>query len=618
MMLSSTPRVKKTPMGLLLVMLLLGASIPAAAQWVTQSVSLKPGWNALYLHLDASYQTLDQLVGGADDNPIVEVWMWLAAVSPSQILPFQTQPSTSSQWASWVRSGHGQAGLLTRLAPNAAYLVHSSAVTNFTWKIKGKVVAPTYSWTSTGLNFIGFPTPSNSPPSFRAFLAPAPALTGGLQLSSNGQRAPGIYQYQGGNLGANNPTKLISVAWSSTPVTRGQAYWIDAGSALQNNYFGPFQIVPAGGNGLVFGDSVSQASFTLKNVTSSNLTVSARLLRSESPPINQPAIVEAPSLVFRGALKTNLTYASLLMGVGGSQSWTLAPQGQPGSELTVVVGINRAQLTGNPGDLYAGMLEFSDSLNLLAVDVPLSAQVASFAGLWVGSASVTQVANYLKQYARDANGNPLIGNPTNGSYLVTNVMTGLGPVPGTAYFPMRLIVHSDGTNAFLLQHVFYGLGANSNRVVATSQNALDPGHLDTARRISSVNFPWSSTNTAWPLSGALAPGASLTSTVGVAFSDQAANPFLHTYHPDHDNLDATFSQQLLPGMESYDITRQITLTIANTGDDFASLTQAGQAFSGTYQEAVTLTGLNQSSRTFNASGAFALNRISPIATLTRP
>jgi hypothetical protein len=72
------------------------------------------------------------------------------------------------------------------------------------------------------------------------------------------------------------------------------------------------------------------------------------------------------------------------------------------------------------------------------------------------------------------------------------------------------------------------------------------------------------------------------------------------------------------GAESYGITRQITLTMNSAGSDYASLTQFGQSFQGAYTETITMTGLNAATRTFNVAGSFALNRISPIAVLTRP
>jgi hypothetical protein len=106
--------------------------------------------------------------------------------------------------------------------------------------------------------------------------------------------------------------------------------------------------------------------------------------------------------------------------------------------------------------------------------------------------------------------------------------------------------------------------------------------------------------------------------VDLPYDDQASNPFLHTYHPDHDNLDATFSRQLPVGAESYGITRQMTLGIDAPGADFDSLTQFGQSFQGAYGETITMTGLGGATRTFNTAGNFALDRISPVAVLTRP
>ena len=39
-------------------------ALPARAQWTTQSITLKPGWNAVYLHVDATHTNLDGSVAG--------------------------------------------------------------------------------------------------------------------------------------------------------------------------------------------------------------------------------------------------------------------------------------------------------------------------------------------------------------------------------------------------------------------------------------------------------------------------------------------------------------------------------------------------------------------------
>lgn len=587
----------------LLLALLLGLPVCSHAQWQTQSILVKPGWTAVYLEVDASYQTLDVFVGGDANNPIAEVWLWQAPLSTLQFVSSPQAPATgNNQWANWERVGLGFSGggNLVALQPNAAYLIHSLAATNYTWLLQGHPVAPIYTWSATGLNFLGFPTPPAHPPAFDAFLSLAPVFA----------NTATIFQYPGGNLGPTNPAQLFAL--HTTPVTRGEAFWMRAGT-LANSYFGPFQVSFSGSAGVNFSNTVSQYSFKLINETATNVTVSATLLASEPPPAGQAPIAGVPPLLVRGALITsNLTYSYSTLDVRGSQSWTLAPQGQPGSDVTVVLGLNRYALTNNhPGDLLAGILQFTDSFGFSQVDVPVTAQAASLAGLWVGSASISQVANYLKTYQTDLNGNPVISS--NGNYIITSINTNLGPV--AAPYPLRLILHYDGTTARLLQRVYAGLNTSSNLVLSRIQSTLDPNQLGSARRISSTGLPWTAANTPWVLAGQLAEGGVLTTTVSVAYDDQATNPFLHTYHPDHDNLDTTFSRELPQGSESYGITRQITLNVTPPGTDFVSLTTANQTLSGVYSETISLRGLGGATRTFNITGGFSLTCVSTIPVL---
>jgi hypothetical protein len=584
------------------VLFLVSLPMPARAQWLTQNVLVQPGWTAIYLHVDASYQPLDQLVGGDPHNPISEIWLWQPAPSAQFVTSPQNPSTATSQWRNWGRLGLGVTSTLIALAPNAAYLVHSTATTNYTWRVQGQPVAPEYTWTTAGLNFLDFPTVATSPPNYDTFLALAPAL----------QAAAEIYLYPGGDLGPTNPTRLF--AYHTTPVTRGQAAWIRSGT-LFNSYFGPFQVVVSSSGGADFGATASQVSFRLRNTTPTNVAVTLRLAASESPPPGQLPIVGVPPLLLRGALNpTNLTYGFIPLPTGTPQTWSLPPAGQNGSDIEVVLGLNRYAIPSNPGTLYAGILQFTDSFGFTEVDVPVSAQAASSAGLWVGSADVTQVRNYLKNYQLDTNNSPVLSS--NGQYVVTSINTNLGGVARP--FPLRLIVHNNGTNVVLLQRVYYGLNPFTNLVVATSESALDPAHLDSARRISATHLPWSAANTPWPFSGQLVQGGTLTAAPDLAYDDQVSNPFLHTYHPDHDNLDTTFHTQLAQGYESYRITRQITLQISPPGNDFTSLTSAGLSVSGNYLETIVLAGLGGATRNFSVSGVFSLNRISPIALLTRP
>ena len=83
---------------------------------------------------------------------------------------------------------------------------------------------------------------------------------------------------------------------------------------------------------------------------------------------------------------------------------------------------------------------------------------------------------------------------------------------------------------------------------------------------------------------------------------------MHTYHPDHDNLNATFTAS---AAESYTVTRTCTFTIDNSQSTASSLV-------GSYTETITglLKNSSQSPATLSVSGNFIMRRLSEISTLT--
>jgi hypothetical protein len=372
---------------------LLTLSFPACAQWLSQSFTLKPGWNAIFTHVDVSHQSLDSLVPDAN-GPVAEVWLWKPTFSTVQFVdtPY-TNAVPNSQWAVWT-SARGDTDTLTTLVGNGAYLVNNRTGSDFVWTVKGKAVPPSYQWTTTGLNFLGFPTPSNSPPSFATYLTPAP----GLDLSKTLQNQARVFRYPGGNLGSTNPVEVVSFNASTTPVTRGQAFWVRGSTNYYNHYYGPVEVVLQNTAGIQYRDTLGTYSLRLKNLTTTSRTVAFNLVASENPPAGQPAIVATPQLLVRGDLSTTtLTYNHTVL---AGQQFTLAPVGQAGSELEVVLGLNRSLMTAPSGSLYAGILRITDTAGLQQTDVPVSATVPNASGLWVGSASINQVGQYLKTYSK--------------------------------------------------------------------------------------------------------------------------------------------------------------------------------------------------------------------------
>lgn len=584
------------------------AFLPAArAQWLTQTVELKAGWNAVFLHVDASYATLDALIGGDVSNPIQEIWRWNPP-SAAQYTDSPQNPNAGSEWTSWVRGQSG--GSAQRAVGDTAYLVRVSAnVSSYQWNLKGRPVAPRNDWTLSGLNFVGFPTVPVNPPKFDAFLAAAPELQ---------SITPEIYYYPGGELSTNNPTLLPKYLFRLTPVKRGQAFWIRSGDVF-NHYFGPFSVQLSGAGGVDFQDSLGTYSLRLRNLTTNRLTVNLQLLNSEAPPAGQSPIVALPPLLVRGALNlTNLSYAYAPLTTGSPHSWTLEPRGQLGEETEVVLGLNRSAITQPAGSLLAGLLRFTDGLGFSQIDAPVTAQAAARSGLWIGSASVNQVQHALQSFARDAQGQTLTGQ--DGRYVVASSDSSMGSVPQP--FPLRLIVHNpDSGSAVLLQRVFYGMDSKTNPIIARAESALGSAFLRQARRISSLHLPWTANNTAWTFNSRLGADTNLFTTVVENYNDRASNPFLHGYHPDHDNLDAGFKNILPQGSESYTIERLIRLQVTPPADDFASLVEAGKTLAGNYSETITLKGLargggKEDTRQIQVQGRFTLSRVSPIAQLT--
>lgn len=587
------------------VVALLINSASLRAQWQDQSFLLRPGWNAIYTHVDASHTNLDGLVGGNPSVPIDGIWLWKPALAPDRYLSDPQTPSDPNiDWAYWTNNP-APSDTLARLVANAAYLVRNSSSSNYMWTVRGKTTVPQYLWNSKGVNFLGFSTPETAPPIFTTFLSPA------WSLRTDGK----FYNYDDGN---NDLTpSLLNPFFNTAPVRRGSAYWIDWKE--YNRYFGAFDFTIQNPSGISFGSTLSQYSLRLKNNTTNTITVRLALVASAVAPAGQKTIVGIPRLLLRGDFNpTTLTYGHTSF--TAPQTITLAGKGKPGSEVELILGVDRSTMTGNPGDLYAGILRMTDSLGFSQIDLPLSATVASKAGLWVGQATVTQVRHYLNNYQRDASGNPVLSVlTTNGArYVVTNVNTSLG---GTLRpFPLRLIIHNDarGTNVYLFERIYTGLDPTTNSVIATTQSRLHSGLLAGARRISAPHLPWRSSNSGWKFGlGAFAPGGKMTNLVTVEFGDQASNPFLHTYHPDHDNLDAEFQPIEDPGEDSYNVERRIVLEFLPLPSDFGSLTAAGGQLMGNYNEDIIFKGNGTEQRTIQTAGTFQINRISPIDTLTR-
>ena len=190
-------------------------------------------------------------------------------------------------------------------------------------------------------------------------------------------------------------------------------------------------------------------------------------------------------------------------------------------------------------------------------------------------------------------------------------------------FPVRLILHSPATGSpKLLQQAYLG-ARDGVAYVSHQEGGLSvPGSITALvkgpgaspvgnlGRVSSASFPrggmWSATS-----GGSFSSQAAFNVTLGY---DAETNPFVHTYHPDHDNWDARYEAKLGAGNESYTVTRQITLTFDPVRPEGVSeLTWGVTTIGGTYTEVIT--GL-RAGEGISVSGPFVLQQVSEAATLT--
>jgi hypothetical protein len=181
-------------------------------------------------------------------------------------------------------------------------------------------------------------------------------------------------------------------------------------------------------------------------------------------------------------------------------------------------------------------------------------------------------------------------------------------------FKLRTLMHlSDGGTARLLSEVYLGqLAVAPNDVgLCTSEALLKQNALASAQCFSSSHLPMDQVITSG--GGSFATGQTLTRVIDVPYDD-ATNPFVHAYHPDHDNKNAR-GDDLDPDVESPNIIRtcQFIFTASPPAGSTVTSGWGSSVIGGNYIE--TMTGVHKDPLIL--SGTFELRRASQIGTLSQ-
>jgi len=577
------------------LLLSLCPAVVALAEWRTETYTLKAGWNAIYPTVDASHTTLDTML--AAYPAILEVWRWQPERVDPRLPGNVAAVPVGVEWSTW-KAGVPEETTFDRLSANYGYLVKlADNAPQQTLTVKGRATLPEVRWRGDGLHLAGFPViTTGTRPTFSTYLAPTAFALGNTE----------ILRYNGGPIAANvNPVAAVP---SVSRLERGQAYWIRVEKF--SRYFGPLKIELGGGSAVGFGNRSDTERLVLTNETSANLTFTLSAAASEAAPAGQPAIAGTLPLLAEVDAETQFTPL-------GTRTITLAAK----AVVQVRLLPDRTAMGGAVGSRFAALVKLETTAGLAGQQVflPATAEVSSPAGLWIGEVEITQVGSIVRRYERDAAGNTVqdaAGNPR----VLEDLSTpgGATELPTAARpYPLRLLVHVNAAGqARLLAHVYQGkLAAAPPETplgLALQESSLDATALRQAVRLSVAHLPL---DTVLPLNGSFVPGGALAGANPLFSAHNAAdNPFLHVYHPDHDNRDARFQNALPAGRESFNISRQLTLTFDQSRPAESPATWGTTLLTGFYGE--TITGTTKADSALRVRGPFVLHKVSDIATLT--
>jgi hypothetical protein len=585
-----------------------------AGQNVTQTISLQPGWNSVWLEVAPTNSDPNVVFAGV---PVASVWTFAARLTSTDFIQDPSETGWNrSAWLSFVPTNQPAAinNNLFDIQGGRAFLIECQSAA--TWSVTGRPSFRSYPWVQNAYNLRGFPIDPATPPSFGAFFGPSTAhvdpATGALNE---------MYRL--------SPAGTWQRVLAQDVVQAGVAYWVYTRGA--SDYLAPTVATLPAGDGLDYSRSLPEIPLVVANRRTTPITVSLReLQRSQEP--------------------TSLAEGTL--GDGASNVWTSLPTTTTKALAAADSGSMRlaVQRSKISGTRYESILEVTDGVGVrfripvTAERINASEEARSRAGLWVGTIQVKAVS--------EAHSGSLVTNAASSTFLptangsitnqsstaplqVSRIGNSATPVPTHSEFNLRVLIHVDtnGTPRLLREvtqlwqdgtYTVDGVGrrvpgtpgryvlvTDERRIPELKGASLRDGET-VGRRISAIGFDFPIDSPAanfLPLTGNFAAGQVISGTIALP-ENHPTNPFRHRYHPDHDNLAGDFRT---PVSESFLIRRQLEFSLL--GNDprggSASPDYGYSEIAGFYFE--TVTGLHQ--YPIRAQGTFRLQRISEIASL---
>lgn len=570
---------------LLIAALLLGAvAVQAQVATYQQTIELQPGWNSIWVQVEPEANHMSEVFANL---PVASVWRWIPTEAGARFIQDPAEGLENVEgWFAWFPEPRPEAFLsnLFRINANTAYLVRLEGSQPRQIVLEGRPQLVPLRWQTDAFTLIGLPVAPVNAPTFGEFFA-----------NSQAHQGQPIYR-----LGANGQWQVVNPA--TTPIREGEAYWVYTEG--NSRYQGRLDVVLDQGESVEFAAAVDEIRFVLRNRSDLPGTFLVRRLGGNSMPI-----------AFRNEDSET-----------GDVGWPFLPDSlvldaPPLDNVFLTLGAVRREFTASRMEQILEVTDEFGERRLLHVGgntlqpfvAPVrgssgrTADAVSLAGLWLGEVEIDAVSE--------------------------SQQAGVVPEPAPQSFSQRFLIHVDSSGqARLIKDVIQmwqeGVVAPSaadpsrNEVVESGRYVLltDPGLIglftgsvnrdgaSVGQRFSTVAYDFEGDSQLFD--GEFGPGSQLSTTL-VIEPDLPTNPFLHRFHPDHDNRDPQF---LNFQAEAYQVVRELRLIFALEDPLGSTPPGCGETIVGGFFEE-SITGLHKNA--IFTSGQFRFRRISSVPVLNQ-
>ncbi len=581
---------KMTNKWLFAAVLFFSTNVLAATATMQQTIELHPGWNAINVIVEPVDNTIDTIFSGV---PIESVWRWIPKdIGRDFILDPAEGLLSLDGWFGFFPEPRPDAFLsnLYTITANTAYLIKLDDTVNHTITLTGTPELNKTRWRSNSFSFTGLPVDEGNEPTFGDYFSQSRA--------HNGQP---IYKLSSAGI-----WELVTDPFTET-AKAGEAYWIF--SQGPSTFQGLLDVTLQQGEELDYRTFFTELDFSISNLSDVTNFVTIERISGNTLPMKFKNVDPESGEIAWPTLSSSKIYEL-----------------QPGEDVFVTLAVDRLgftedrmeqifSITNEQGVKYY-LKAGGNTIQPLVLPTfknggtKAAALPEGNAGLWVGTAQVFKVSEAQ--------------------------VAGTEPLPVSEAFPLRIIMHVDATGTVrLLKNVVQMWQEGTMVPSADNPELLEvetPGHFVlltddslipnysgvTTRTGQSAGIRYSTiaydfVGNELDMTGELVVGNNANVSILIP-SDLPTNPFYHKYHPDHNNKDEQFLNDV---QEAFQITRDMQFTFSEHNPKYPEVADPPgwgiQQMGGVFTESVT--GLHKNA--IFLQGEFRLFRVAATTILNQ-